>query len=153
MHNLRIPTLIVAVLMIAPLGLAPSSAANQLDYEYVLAPTVALPGLRTNVALCDDPDDSCIGGVLFRMEGSHVSASPDDHLLGTNVGLLLCVWEHEGETCRAGDHFDGAACGSRNLVDVPPSARNGAVFIYGVYVDSDLEVCGASQGTLHLSFA
>lgn len=143
--------LFVVILLVAP-GLLPTGSATEpQDYEYMLAPTVAVPGFRTNIALCDSPEDPCIGGVLFKVEGRHIIALADDDLLSGNTAMMLCVWEAPADACHAGAHMDGPRCDGAELSRLPRDVTDGVVFLYGIFVGDDHELCGATQGTLSVT--
>lgn len=148
MRRLLVPLLLVTALVPFPTG----AAATTLEYEYVSGVTLHVPFLSLKQALCDDPDETCVGGVVFPMSGFNAIVNPSDDLWGSGAAVLLCVWKPGGaEACTAEDATDGPGCGAQQVTNVPYLAERGVVHVYAVHVTTDLDFCGATQGELHLT--
>lgn len=145
--------LIVPLLLIAAFVPLPASGgATTLEYEYVSGATLQIPLVSLNQALCDDPDETCVGGVVFPMSGFNAVVNPSDDLWGSGAAVLLCIWKPGGpEACTADDASDGPGCGAQQVTEVPYVAERGVVHVYSVHITTDLDFCGATQGKLHLT--
>lgn len=134
---------------------APATAAETIEAPYYGGGARVLgvgPSFLWGGDLTGDGEDDTprIGGAQLDPVSLYVNVvvSASDDVYGSNVAFVVYMWDPSDDEVVQEPYSTGTGCGGRTLTGSPYATNQVSVHTLSLAVTEDLDVCGASAGTL-----